>query len=55
MKLVLAAVLDRYDVKLKEGEGRPGSIVFQTNQFPDPKAEILFRARSTKAIEERGD
>lgn len=55
IKLVLAAVLDRYDVKLKEGEVRPGSIVFQTNQFPDPKADILFRARSTKAIEERGD
>ena len=48
IKLVLAAVLDRYDVKLKDGEGRPRSIVFQTNQFPDPKAEIVFRSKKSK-------
>ena len=44
--MVLAAVVGRYEVRLKDGEGRPGSIVFQTNQFPDPKAEILFKERS---------
>lgn len=46
IKMVLAAVIDRYEVKLKEGERRPKSFVFQTNQFPDPKAEILFRNKT---------
>ena len=45
IKLVLAAVIDRYQLRLKDGEGRPRSIVFQTNQFPDPKAEILFKSK----------
>ncbi|CAD6569440.1 MAG: hypothetical protein ASARMPREDX12_002450 [Alectoria sarmentosa] len=45
IKLVLAAVIDRYELRLKDGEGRPKSIVFQTNQLPDPKAEILFKNR----------
>lgn len=43
IKMVLAAMIGRYEVRLKDGEGRPESIVFQTNQFPDPKAEILFK------------
>lgn len=43
IKLVLAAVIDRYELRLKDGEGRPKSIVFQTNQLPDPKGEILFK------------
>ena len=45
IKMVLAAVVGRYEVRLKDGEGRPKSIVFQTNQFPDPKAEIVFKDR----------
>ncbi|ROW06907.1 hypothetical protein VMCG_04175 [Cytospora schulzeri] len=44
-KLVLAAVIQRYEIKFKDGVGRPKGILFQTNQFPDPKAEVLFRAR----------
>ena len=43
IKMVLAAVIGRFEVRLKDGEGRPESIVFQTNQLPDPKAEILFK------------
>lgn len=43
IKLVLAAMIDQYELKLKDGEGRPKSIVFQINQFPDPKAEIMFK------------
>lgn len=45
IKLILANLLDRYEMKLKDGEGRPKPINFQTNQLPDPKAEILFRNR----------
>ena len=45
IKVVLAAVMDRYELKLKDGEGRPKGMVFQTNQFPDAKAEILFKDR----------
>ena len=49
--MVLAAMIGRYEVRLKDGEGRPESIVFQTNQFPDPKAEILFK--DTKCASKR--
>ncbi|KAL2284627.1 hypothetical protein FJTKL_08726 [Diaporthe vaccinii] len=45
-KLVVAAVIQQYDIKFKDGEGRPKGILFQTNQFPDPKAEVLFRTRN---------
>ena len=45
IKLVLAAVISRYELKLKEGEDRPQSIVLQTNQLPDARAEILFREK----------
>jgi cytochrome P450 len=45
VKLILARLLDTYDFMLKEGEGRPKTILFQTNQFPDPKGEILFKNR----------
>ena len=51
VKMVLAAMIGRYEVKLKDGEGRPESIVFQTNQFPDPKAEILFKDRKCGEVE----
>ena len=46
VKMVLVALLARYELKLKEGEGRPKSIVFQINQFPDTKAEILFKNKN---------
>ena len=51
IKMVLAAVIGRYEVKLKDGQGRPKSIVFQTNQFPDTKAEILFKDRKCGEVE----
>ena len=46
-KLILAAILDRYEVKLKAEEGRPKSLGFQINQLPDPKAAVLFRSRAS--------
>lgn len=45
IKMVLAAVIGRYEVRLKDGEGRPEGFVFQTNQFPDQKGEILFKEK----------
>ena len=36
-------MISRFEVRLKDNEGRPESIIFQTNQLPDPKAEILFK------------
>ncbi|EAW13530.1 cytochrome P450 [Aspergillus clavatus NRRL 1] len=44
IKLVLAAVIRRFDLRLK-GEERPKGMLFQTNQLPDVKAEILFKER----------
>ncbi|KAL8826671.1 MAG: hypothetical protein Q9191_003656 [Dirinaria sp. TL-2023a] len=46
VKLILAATINRYEVKLKDGEGRPKSLMFQINQLPDPEAVILFRSRT---------
>ncbi|KAJ4302890.1 hypothetical protein N0V90_001781 [Kalmusia sp. IMI 367209] len=45
VKLILAHLLDKYDFKLKEGESRPKTVNFQTNQFPNPQGEILFKNR----------
>ena len=55
IKLVLAAVIDRYELRLKDGEGRPKSILFQTNQLPDPKAEILFKRNKKRGIDGEAD
>ncbi len=51
--MVLAAVMGRYEVRLKDGEGRPEGFVFQTNQFPDQKGEVLFREK--KCEDEGGE
>ena len=45
VKLILAHLLDKYDLRLKNGEGRPKTVLFQTNQFPDPQGEMLFKNR----------
>lgn len=45
VKLILAHLLEKYDFKLEEGHGRPKTVLFQTNQFPDPQGEIMFRDR----------
>ncbi|KUL87830.1 hypothetical protein ZTR_03135 [Talaromyces verruculosus] len=45
IKLILAGLIDKFEFRLKHGEGRPKTMLFQTNQLPDPKAEILFKNR----------
>lgn len=50
VKLILAHLLEKYELKLKSGEGRPKTILFQTNQFPDPQGEILFKNRKQQDV-----
>ena len=44
MKLMLAFILLRYDIKTKDGV-RPADTKFQKFLIPDVKAKILFRRR----------
>lgn len=44
IKMVLAKVIDRFELELKDGQ-RPKGLLFQTNQLPDTKAELLFREK----------
>ncbi|KAF8867032.1 cytochrome P450 [Acephala macrosclerotiorum] len=43
IKLIIIKLLERYEVALNEGEGRPKTIVFQAQQVPNPTAKIRFR------------
>jgi cytochrome P450 len=43
IKLILATLLLNYDMKLKEGEGRPKSILFQWQFVPDQTVKILLK------------
>ena len=45
IKMVLAYFLLNYDVRLKEGEGRPKPMMMVMSKAPDPNAEVLFRRR----------
>ena len=46
IKMILADLVLQYDFKLKDGEGRPKNILYQSLHFPDPTKEILFKKRS---------
>jgi hypothetical protein len=45
MKVILAGLLLRYDVKFKEGDGRPKDIRGRITTSPNLTAEVLFRKR----------
>ena len=45
MKLVLAHLLLRYDIKLPDGHGRPKNFTFDSDMFPDPRARLLIKRR----------
>jgi cytochrome P450 len=45
IKLILSHLLMEYDFKLPEGQSRPQSTVFETQNLPDHHAEVLFRKR----------
>ena len=44
IKIILVHILQNYDIKLKEGTGRPKNIMFEVNVLADPTASVLFRA-----------
>ncbi|KAB5563135.1 cytochrome P450 [Coniochaeta sp. 2T2.1] len=46
IKMMLAYFLLNYDLKLKDGEGRPKSMMIVMSKTPNPKTEILFRRRT---------
>lgn len=45
MKLILAHLLLRYDIKLPDGCGRPRNFTIDSDMFPDPRARLLIRKR----------
>jgi cytochrome P450 len=45
IKLIVSALITEYDMKTKNGVGRPKNILFQSQNSPDPTAEILFKSR----------
>ncbi|KAI1500539.1 cytochrome P450 [Biscogniauxia marginata] len=45
IKMTLAHVLLHYDIRLREGEGRPTPNMFMMTKSPSPTAEVLFRRR----------
>ncbi|KAI1462407.1 ent-kaurene oxidase [Annulohypoxylon moriforme] len=46
IKMVLAYLLLNYDIKLRDGEGRPQPNMFMMTKSPSMTAEIMFRRRS---------
>ncbi|KAI6093145.1 ent-kaurene oxidase [Hypoxylon rubiginosum] len=46
IKLVLALLLLRYDIRLKDGETRPAPNMFMMTKSPSMTAEIMFRRRT---------
>ena len=48
IKVLLAHLIQRYDIKLMDGESRPENLVFPGGAiFPDPKACIVVKNRCT--------
>ncbi len=45
LKLVLAHIIMLYDLKLPEGEGRPGNVERPLAAEPDPTKVILMKRR----------
>lgn len=45
VKMILAYFLISFDIKLKEGQERPKSMLLMMSRTPDPNAEIMFRRR----------
>jgi len=45
LKIVLAHVVLRYDVKFEKGDVRPEDVVVGFNRFPNPHAKVLLRKR----------
>lgn len=48
IKMILAYFLINFEVKLKDGQERPKSMVLMMTKTPDPNAEIMFRRRTVE-------
>ena len=49
IKMVVASVLLRYDLKFRDGEEKPETFLFQTTNMPHPKTRILVRRKKEQA------
>lgn len=45
IKMILINFLERYDLKLKDGEERPKNFKWQIINSPDPMGEIMMKSR----------
>lgn len=43
--MILINFLERYDLKLKDGEERPKNFKWQIINSPDPMGEIMMKSR----------
>jgi len=48
LKVILACIILEYDVSYPPGTTRPNNLPFNGGIFPDPKAHLVFKRRSTK-------
>ncbi|KAL9582070.1 MAG: hypothetical protein Q9212_003507 [Teloschistes hypoglaucus] len=48
IKLIVAMLLVRFDIDFPKGKGRPRSISYADNMFPDPNGGILLKERGEK-------
>ena len=49
LKMMLSYFLLNYDMKLKDGEGRPKPMMLMMSKTPNPNGEVLFRRRTAAA------
>jgi cytochrome P450 len=49
IKIILSHFLLNYDMKLKDGEERPKSMVLMMSKTPSLKGEVLFKKRNVAA------
>ena len=45
IKIILAYVLTKYDMRFKDGHGRPSNILFEVNVLADPSVRVMFKRR----------
>lgn len=43
IKMILAEILLRVDIRYPEGQTRPRNIEVESSVLPDPRAEVLMR------------
>lgn len=46
IKAIMAYLLQNYDMKFKEGQKRPESLLFETQYLPNGTATVMFKRRN---------